>query len=160
MCISTHKLHLAVETLAVILLTISVLTIGASLYLFESIPLKLGSVLICLFNIIFNIFLLFGLKDKSTFFIFLWMISSLLNVLGGLIMLCLSSLYKISFTTNHLDDFIPLDVVKNVWLVLYVALYIWSWVQVFNLYQEFSSTNVNGALTYGNNKENATNVAV
>ena len=133
MCISNRNLHAAVETVAVILLTISVVTIGASLNLFDSIIEKLTSVVICFINILLNISLLFGLKDGSKFFMCLWMVSALFNVIGGVIML---GLYN-EISTNDLNDFIPLTIVKNVYLVCYVVLYVWSWIHVCNLYKEF-----------------------
>ena len=144
MCVSSHNLHKAVEAVGVILLTISVATIGASLYLFESTTEKLASVVICLFNILFNISLIFGVKDKSKFFISLWMMSALCNVIGGFIMLGSSSYNDIKFN-NHLNNIIPLNIVKIVLLAMYVGLYIWSWLQVFHLYKKFSSANKIGS---------------
>ena len=133
MCISNRNLHSAVESVAVILLTISVVTIGASLNLFDSIIEKMTSVVISFINILLNISLLFGLKDGNKFFICLWMMSALFNVIGGVVLL---GLYN-EISTNDLDDFIPLTIVKNVYLVCYVVLYVWSWIHVCNLYKEF-----------------------
>lgn len=133
MCISNRNLHAAVEAVAVILLTISVVTIGASLTLFDSFIEKLTSVVIYFINILMNISLLFGLKDGSKFFMCLWMVSALFNVIGGVIMF---GLYN-EISTNDLNDFIPLTIVKNVYLVSYVVLYIWSWIHVCNFYKEF-----------------------
>ena len=142
MCVSSKNLHFTVEAVAVILLTISVVTIGASVNLLESTTAKLASVVTSLLNILFNIFLVFGIKDKSKFFLFIWMMSALCNVIGGFILLGVSSYnYNANNSnfTNTLNDILPLNIVKNVLLALYVGLYTWSCIQVFHLYKAFSS---------------------
>ena len=71
MCISNQNLDKVIETVAVILLTVSVVTIGASLRIFGSITGKMTSAGISCANILMNISLVFGVKDKSKFFIIL-----------------------------------------------------------------------------------------
>ena len=82
MCISNHNLYKTVESAAVILLTISVLTIGTSIYLFVSNVDKLASVVICFLNIFFSVTLIFGVKEKNKLFVLLWMVAAVGNVLG------------------------------------------------------------------------------
>ena len=136
MCVSSQKLHSAVESVAVILLTISVVTIGAALNLFDSIMEKMASVVICFINILLNISLLFGLKEGSKFFLCLWMMSALFNVIGGILMMGLSS-YSEMNSANDLNELLPLTIVQNVYLACYIGLYVWSWIHVCNLYKEF-----------------------
>ena len=85
MCSSTRSLTDVVESVCVILLTISVATVGATLYLYETTAERLTSVVICGLNMLFNILLLFGLKERNTFLILLWMISALYNVVGAIV---------------------------------------------------------------------------
>ena len=135
MCISNQNLHQVVEIIAVILLTLSVVTIGASLNFFGSIIEKMTSAGISCVNIAMSISLLFGIKDNSKLFIILWMVSALCNMIGGCTMLGLLSVGEINFT-NNLDDFIPLNVVIGIYLICYIGLYIWSSFQVLSLYKE------------------------
>ena len=135
MCISNQNLDKVIETVAVILLTVSVVTIGASLRIFGSITGKMTSAGISCANILMNISLVFGVKDKSKFFIILWMVSAMCNILGGSIMFGLISISEIEFDQN-LDEFIPLGIVIGIYLLFYIGLYIWSSFQVLNLYKE------------------------
>ena len=135
MCISNQNLDKVIETVAVILLTVSVVTIGASLRIFGSITGKMTSAGISCANILMNISLVFGVKDKSKFFIILWTVSAMCNILGGSIMFGLISTSEIEFDQN-LDEFIPLGIVIGIYLLFYIGLYIWSSFQVFNLYKE------------------------
>jgi hypothetical protein len=105
---------------------------GASLKLFDSIIEKLISVVICLINLLMNISLLFGVKDKNRFFICLWMMSALFNVIGGVVML---GLYN-EISTNDLNDFIDMTIAKNVYLVCYVVFYVWSLIHASRLYKQ------------------------
>ena len=135
MCISNQNLHQVIETVAVVLLTVSVVTIGASLRIFGSITGKMTSAGISCANILMNISLVFGLKDKSKIFIILWMVSALCNIFGGSIMLGLISISEIEFDQN-LDEFIPLGIVIGIYLTFYIGFYIWSSFQVFTVYKE------------------------
>ena len=134
MCISNQNLYQVVEIIAVVLLTISVVTIGASLSIFGSITGKMTSTGISCVNILLNISLIFGLRDKSKFFIVLWMASAMCNVVGGSIMLGLISISEVDFNQN-LDDFIPLSIVIGIYLTCYIGLYIWSAFQVLKFIQ-------------------------
>ena len=140
-CVSHQKLPKAIESLAVILLTISVVTIGASIYLFESILEKMLSVVVCFINIFCNISLIFGLKDNNRIFIVLWIISAACNVIGGFIILGFASYNELNFTSS-LEEMVPTSIAKNVYLTCYVGLYIWSGVQVFHLYKELDTNNL------------------
>ena len=140
-CVSHQKLPKAIESLAVILLTISVVTIGASIYLFESILEKMLSVVVCFINIFCNISLIFGLKDNNRIFILLWMLSAACNVFGGVIILGFALYNELNFTSS-LEEIVPTSIAKNVYLTCYVGLYIWSGVQVFHLYKELDTNNL------------------
>ena len=140
-CVSHQKLPKAIESLAVILLTISVVTIGASIYLFESILEKMLSVAVCFINILCNISLIFGLKDNNRIFIVLWILSAVCNVIGGVIILGFTSYNELNFTSS-LEEMVPTSIAKNVYLTCYVGLYIWSGVQVFHLYKELDTNNL------------------
>ena len=145
MCISNHNLYKTVESAAVVLLTISVLTIGTSIYLFVSIVDKLASVVICFLNIFFSVTLIFGVKEKNKLFVLLWMVAAVGNVLGGLVMFSSSS-YDMSFGNNSWD-FLPTNesyfdtylfkILKTIVMASYTGFYIWSFTQVFHLYKEF-----------------------
>ena len=138
MCVPSRSLPNAVEAVGVILLTISVLTIGATLHLYDTTAEKLASLVICLLNILFNISLVFGVKDRSPFFILLWMVLALCNILGAIVIFGFF-LYNENNYFNDSYYTIALNLTKAILLVLYAGLYIWSWIQAYNLYKKLTT---------------------
>ena len=143
MCTSNRSLSAVVEVMAVILLTISVLIIGATLHLYDTTAETLAiSVVICLLNILSNISLIFGLKDKSsTFFVLLWMMSALCNILGGIALFGFY-MYNGNNLFNDPTYVIALNLMKNIFLISYVGLYIWLWIQVYNLHKIYNADEI------------------
>ena len=141
MCSSTRSLTDVVESVCVILLTISVATIGATLYLYETTAERLTSVVICGLNMLFNILLLFGLKERNTFLILLWMISALYNIVGAIVIFG----FLLHNGGNNLfigsEYIIATSLMRAIFLISYFVLHIWSGIQVYNLYKEFIAVN-------------------
>ena len=140
MCTSTRSLTDVVESVCVMLLTISVVTIGATLYLYETTAERLTSVVICGLNMLFNILLLFGLKERNTFLILLWMISAFYNIVGAIVIFGFF-LHNGSNLFNGTEYIIATNLMKAIFLISYFGLHIWSGIQVYNLYKEFIAVN-------------------